>query len=313
MIQKAIFAGGCFWCMVKPFHKYSGVLQVVSGYTGGWKEYPTYREVCSGTTGHLEAVEITFDDQIISYMTLLDIFWQQIDPTDDGGQFNDRVSSYLTAIFYTSNKQKEMAETSRDILNSSGRFPHPIVTKVLPATAFYPAEEEHQDFYQKHPEYYSGYRRASGRAGYLERFWSAKKPNIDHLTPLQKSIAIDGATEPPYQNAYWNHFAKGLYVDVIDGTPLFVSDDKFDDGHGWPSFSRPVNHELIIEKLDLSHNLNRIEVRSRDSNAHLGHVFDDGPLEMGGRRYCINSAALRFIPYERLDLEGYKEYKVLFK
>lgn len=313
MMQDAIFAGGCFWCMVKPFHKYDGVTKVVSGYTGGWKENPTYQEVCAGNTGHLEAVKVTFDDTKISYDELLEIFWRQIDPTDAGGQFNDRGESYKTAIFYTTIEQKYFAEKSKDMLGKSGKFDQPIVTLILPATAFYDAEEYHQDFYQKNPLYYQGYHRASGRAGYIERVWEKPKRDLSKLTPMQYKVTQENGTEPPFKNEYWNHTEKGLYVDVIDGTPLFTSEDKFDAGCGWPSFTKPIHKDYIVEKTDRSHFMQRTEVSSRDSNAHLGHVFDDGPEETGGLRYCINSASLRFIPYDRLDKEGYKEYKALFK
>lgn len=313
MIEKAIFAGGCFWCMVKPFDKYKGVISVISGYTGGHVANPTYEEVCSHTTGHYEAVEITFDNEKITFLELLNIFWKVIDPTDEGGQFNDRGENYKTAIFYTSNTQKDIAEKSKQDLIKSNKFDKPIVTQIIRATMFYPAEEYHQYFYKKNPLYYSGYERSSRRAGFIERTWGKKKTDYSFLTPLQRKVTLENGTEPPFENEFWDNHKDGLYVDIIDGTPLFTSFDKFDSSCGWPSFSKPINQENVVIKDDYSLGMLRSEVRSIDSNAHLGHVFNDGPKEKGGLRYCINSASLKFIPYEELDKVGYKEYKILFK
>ncbi len=174
-IEKATFAGGCFWCMVKPFDRYDGVISVISGYTGGTKENPTYKEVCSEETGHYEAVQISFDPEIISYEQLLDIFWMQIDPTDKGGQFYDRGQSYQTAIFYHSEKQKQLAEKSKMKLNQSGRFLKEIVTPILPASVFYEAEDYHQHYYKKNPEHYYSYHVGSGRAGFIKQHWGDKE------------------------------------------------------------------------------------------------------------------------------------------
>jgi peptide-methionine (S)-S-oxide reductase len=172
MLEKATFAGGCFWCMVKPFDQWDGVERIVSGYTGGTTEHPTYEQVKSGTTGHVEAVEITFDPSVIPYSKLLEIFWQQIDPTDEGGQFHDRGSSYRTAIFYHNEQQKQEAIRSKEELEKSGRFDKPIVTPILPASVFYPAEEYHQDFYKKNPEAYKKDRELSGRDAFIQKYWS---------------------------------------------------------------------------------------------------------------------------------------------
>ncbi|MBX8937131.1 peptide-methionine (S)-S-oxide reductase MsrA [Enterococcus gilvus] len=171
--EKAIFAGGCFWCMVKPFDQMPGIKKVVSGYTGGHVPNPTYEEVCSGTTGHTEAVEITFDPAVISYQELVEIYWQQTDPTDAFGQFADRGDSYRPVIFYASPEQKETAEASKEQLQDSGRFKEPIVTAIEPAQVFYPAEEYHQDFYRKNPEHYTAYSEGSGRRGFIRQNWDA--------------------------------------------------------------------------------------------------------------------------------------------
>lgn len=326
-IELATFAGGCFWCMVPPF-EIDGVIETKAGYIGGVKPNPTYKEVCSGDSGHFEAIQIKFDKDKVSYETLLNIFWENIDPTDTGGQFFDRGQQYMTAIFYHNEEQHLIAEDSKAQLDNSKKFDKPIATLILKATTFYPAEEYHQDYHKKNPEHYKSYKIGSGREGFIKKHWSTKatalqnsffKPSKgdlkEKLTPIQYKVTQENGTEPPFSNEYWNHKEKGIYVDIISGEPLFSSLDKFDSGCGWPSFTKPIEDEekicSIKEKTDFSHFMIRTEVRSSVANSHLGHVFNDGPKPTG-LRYCINSAALRFIPYNELEKEGYSEFKKLF-
>lgn len=319
MIEKhavATFAGGCFWCMVEPFDERPGVIRVISGYTGGKISNPTYEQVATNTTGHREAVQITFNPEKLSYQELLNIFWQQIDPTDPGGQFNDRGESYQTAIFYHNHTQKELAEKSKERLQKDGKFSRPIVTEILPATAFYPAEKEHQHYYKSNPIHYQLYKKGSGRASFIKQNWETnnKKENLTRkLTPMQYHVTQEDGTEPPFQNEYWDHEEEGIYVDIVSGEALFSSKEKYDAHCGWPSFYKSIEENQIVEKMDMSHGMVRKEVRSKEGDSHLGHVFPDGPPEHGGIRYCINSAALKFIPKDKLAEEGYGEYLKLFE
>jgi peptide methionine sulfoxide reductase msrA/msrB len=299
--------------MVSPFEEMPGIMKVVSGYTGGHTENPTYQEVCSNTTGHFEAVQITFNPQIIPYDQLLDLFWQQIDPTDQGGQFHDRGQSYQTAIFYHNEAQRQKAEDSKAELMKSKRFAKEIATKILPASPFYLAEDYHQDYHKKNTFRYALYRKGSGRDEFIKKHWPKDKSKIkSKLTEIQYHVTQENGTEPPFQNEYWDNKKEGIYVDIVSGEPLFSSLDKFDSGCGWPSFTKPIVSSSLKEKIDLSHHMTRTEVRSKEADSHLGHVFPDGPGP-GGLRYCINSAALRFIPKEELESEGYGDFLILFR
>ena len=326
--RQATFAGGCFWCTQADFEKLPGVVKVVSGYTGGNKENPTYEEVSSGTTGHVEAIQVYYDPSKITYEELLDFFWRHVDPTDPGGQFVDRGTQYRSVIFYHDEEQKRLAEKSKETLNRSGRFDKPVVTEIIKFTKFYEAEAYHQDYYEKHPLRYKYYRYASGRDAFLAKEWGkdmkGTKPNEDRtykkpddatlrkeLTPLQYKVTQEKGTEPAFKNEYWDNKREGIYVDIVSGEPLFSSLDKFDSGTGWPSFTRPLEPDHIVEKEGRSFFMRRIEVRSKYSDSHLGHVFHDGPPPTG-LRFCMNSAALRFIPKEDLEKEGYGRYLKLF-
>ena len=327
----AILAGGCFWCVEADFEKLTGVSGVVSGYSGGSSPDPTYENYASA--GHREVVEVTYDPSIVSYESLVEYLIQHSDPTDADGSFYDRGQEYSPAVYFASETERKAAELVIARIDATGIYEKPLALALLPRAPFYPAEEYHQDYYRKNYVKYSYYRNASGRDAFIKKHWGEnprlperslgeypwtrfEKPSDEvlraQLSAVQFGVTQENDTEPPFANEYADTTAEGIYVDVVSGEPLFSSIDKYDSGTGWPSFTRPLEAANIILLEAFGILGARTEVRSRYADSHLGHVFDDGPPDGGGLRYCMNSAALRFVPKERLVQEGYGEYLALF-
>lgn len=325
--QTIYLAGGCFWGTEHFLGLLHGVEQTEVGYANSNVPNPTYREVCTGRTGAAETVKVVYDPEEISLPFLLSLYYETIDPTSLNKQGNDRGTQYRTGIYYTTPDQKPLIEKS--LQNLQKEYSKPLAIEVGPIENFYPAEEYHQDYLDKNPGGYCHINPGLFRMAReirdttllnKEKDMSEKKyakPSDaelrQKLTPLQYEVTQNAATERPYMNEYNKEFRPGIYVDIATGEPLFLSTDKFESGCGWPAFSKPISDELIKEYVDTSHGMNRIEVRSKTGNSHLGHVFNDGPKSSGGLRYCINSASLRFVPLADMQKEGYGDLIPLVK
>ena len=299
-------AGGCFWGVEGYFKRIEGVKGTTCGYANGRTENPSYEDVCRHDTGHAETVKVDFDDEVISLEDLLIYYFRIIDPVSVNKQGNDVGTQYRTGIYYTDESQLPVIKAA--IEREQRKYNEEIAVEVLPIENFYSAEEYHQDYLDKNSNGYCHINLSLADEP-IVRSEKYKRKNDDELkeslTPLQYDVTVNAATERPFDNEFNSNFERGIYVDITSGEPLFFSTDKFESGCGWPSFSKPIQKDLVKYSEDLSLGRRRIEVRSNVADAHLGHVFDDGPSELGGLRYCINSAALRFIPLDKMDEEGY--------
>ncbi len=319
--ERAIyFAGGCFWGVEEYFSRIPGVADATAGYANGKTENPSYEEVCSGKTGHAETVRVIYDPAQVSLRVLARQFFRIIDPISVDRQGNDTGSQYRTGMYYASAEDRAVLESV--LQEESRKYRQPLAVELMPLKNFYPAGEYHQDYLRKNPGGYCHIHFDSlkelppAETGFVEASLY-RRPDEEELRKMlsaeEYEVTQNAGTERAFTGRLWNVFEPGIYVDITTGEPLFVSSDKFESGCGWPSFSRPIEPSVLTHRKDNSFGMTRIEVRSRVGNAHLGHVFPDGPADRGGLRYCINSASLRFIPYEDMEKEGYGELKPLVR
>jgi peptide methionine sulfoxide reductase msrA/msrB len=338
VLATALFGNGCFWCVESDMEKVAGVVSVVSGFAGGRAASPSYQNYAD--SGHREVVLVTYDANVVSYANLVEHILKHGDPTDAGGSFKDRGVEYAPALYYETEVEAAAARAVVQAVDAVGIFPAPLPIPVLPRPAFYPAEGYHQDYAKKNPLKYSLYRTASGRSAFIERTWGDDATAFTYSVNLTTNASVSMNT--PYTLTSWTTYVRpddvtlraqlsglaykvtrqdgteragsspldknyepGIYVDIISGEPLFSSRDKYDSGTGWPSFVRPISDEAVTFHEDRRLFSVRTEVRSRYADSHLGHVFDDGPADRGGKRYCMNGAALRFIPQGEMAVAGY--------
>ncbi len=308
MTHTIYLAGGCFWGTAYLFSLVPGVTATTAGYANSVVANPSYEQVCSGATHAAETVKVDYDDAVVSLMSLLQLYFKSIDPLSVNRQGGDVGEQYRTGIYYSDPADAPVVEAQLATLQR--RHKEPLAVEQGPLKNFYPAEEYHQQYLEKNPGGYCHVNPALFReAREMKPRQAEEKEELRRrLTPLQWEVTQNGATERPFVNEYDHEFRRGIYVDITDGTPLFVSARKYNSGCGWPAFTKPITDELITEHTDTSYGRIRTEVRSASSGAHLGHVFADGPKEQGGLRYCINSAALRFVPLEQMEAEGYGKY-----
>lgn len=323
-LKEIYLAGGCFWGLEAYMQKIKGVEDAVSGYANGKTDNPSYKDL--HTSGHAETVKVVYNPDMVSLEELLEYYLRVVDPVSINKQGNDTGAQYRTGVYYTNNSEKTIIE--KVLANEQNKYDKPIAIEVLPLQQFFIAEDYHQDYLAKNPGGYCHIDLSLADKPLSDKDISkSNEPEIDaskyprpsndelkkKLTDKQYQVAVNSDTERPFSNEYWNNFEKGIYVDITTKEPLFLSTDKFESGCGWPSFSKPINKEVVEYNEDHSFNMDRTEVRSRSGDTHLGHVFDDGPKESGGKRYCINSASLEFIPYEKMDERGYGYLKYLLE
>lgn len=312
MRKEIYLAGGCFWGTEKYLQGVNGILETEVGYANGNTENPTYEEVCHYNTGHAEAVKVVYENTVIGLPFLLELYYDVINPVSINKQGNDIGSQYRTGIYFVQDEDEAIIRESIDKLQL--KYEQKIAIEVKRVENYYRAEDYHQKYLDKNPQGYchigvDKFEKAKKAVDTSKKYTKKSGQELrESLTELQFEVTQNSATEQPFHNEYFDEFREGIYVDITTGEPLFLSDDKFESGCGWPSFSRPIDASLIKDVMDTSLGRIRTEVRSKTGDAHLGHVFEDGPTELGGLRYCINSASLRFIPKESMEQEGYGEY-----
>ncbi|MBP2615929.1 peptide-methionine (R)-S-oxide reductase MsrB [Chryseobacterium jejuense] len=313
-VREIYFAGGCFWGTEHFFQQIRGVVGTEVGYANGKTQNPTYEEVVSHTTGFAETVKVKYDPEQVDLKLLIDLYFKTIDPTSLNQQGNDRGDQYRTGIYYTDKADEALIKG--EVQKLAKGYSKPVVVETIPLKNFYKAEDYHQDYLDKNPGGYChiepGLFEMAKKANPLPKATTYQKQDKkvlkQKLTAEQYNVTQENGTERAFQNEYWNETREGIYVDITTGEPLFISTDKFESGCGWPSFSKPITKSLIDEKLDRTHGMTRVEVRSKIGDAHLGHLFTDGPEDKGGLRYCINSASLKFIPKAEMEPKGYGKY-----
>ncbi|EHR36869.1 bifunctional peptide-methionine (S)-S-oxide reductase MsrA/peptide-methionine (R)-S-oxide reductase MsrB [Facklamia languida] len=305
-LKTIYLAGGCFWGLEAYLEKVYGVADVVSGYANGKTENPTYDDVSHKNSGHAETVRVDYDPAIISLEKILDYYLRVVDPTSLNKQGNDRGPQYRSGVYYTDETERTVIEER--LGQEQEKYQAKIVVEVEKLDNFYEAEDYHQDYLKKNPNGYCHIDLSKANEVIIDPSQYPKPSDEElkkQLTDIQYKVTQENDTEHAFSNEYWDNKDPGIYVDVATGEPLFTSTDKFDSGCGWPSFAKPIAKEVVTYHKDMSYNMERTEVRSRSGNSHLGHVFEDGPAELGGLRFCINSASIRFVPLEDMEEEGY--------
>lgn len=305
-LEEIYFAGGCFWGVEAYFQRIYGVFDTASGYANGSGSNPTYKIVSSEKEGFAETVEVIYDPERVTLEDLLAYFFLVIDPTILNQQGNDIGIQYRTGIYYSNDEHKKIIDHAVQV--EQNNYDKQIVTEVVPLDNFYLAEEYHQDYLAKNPNGYCHIDLSILDSVSIDPI-KYKKPNKkeikEKLTEEQYTITMENGTENAYENDYWDTYEPGIYVDIVTGEPLFSSSTKYNAECGWPSFTKPIDPNVITYHEDTSENMTRTEIRSRVGDIHLGHVFEDGPESEGGKRYCINSAALTFIHVDEMKEKGY--------
>jgi peptide methionine sulfoxide reductase msrA/msrB len=308
-IREIYLAGGCFWGVEAFMSRIDGIVDTAAGYANGRTENPKYEDLLYRNSGHAETVRVHYDSGRISLDEVLIYFFRIIDPTSINKQGNDRGTQYRTGVYYQD--PRDLPVIQKRFMEVQKAYKKPLAVEVEPLKHFFEAEAYHQDYLDKNPGGYCHIDLSKVNEPVV-RISRYPKPSAEEivrqLTPEQYSVTQRNGTEAPFTNPYYENFEKGIYVDVVTGEPLFSSKDKFHSGSGWPSFTKPVADYVVTFREDAAHGMHRTEVRSRSGDSHLGHVFEDGPKDRGGRRYCINSAALRFIPLAEMESSGYGDY-----